>query len=431
MTPPLKLAPMETIHEINTPTRIHHLSPGMPGAAAEAMMFTVRSNHFPSRDGGGDLPAGTASGQQATGRSASMKLPVGRKASFRVREWMRQSNTSGKTKETTTTPIVKRPKITHLGGGRISEEQIEHAAPREQSLAGRRVQRSRASSLESRRTQWLDFYSDDLHNAQFSSTTQPKTEFNPDIELRPLPLRVPSLERERSPDANFSQSSNSNSLTRKNSKWKALPSLPAPPSTTRTETRPAKTEVENVANLMEKIILEPEPQSQPAESLPVLQAIVYQPSHTEKPSSRGKHAQHDLATPPPTPDSNTDGATVTASRGASTPRTHSRTKSSDHHPERPASPRSQRKTTGKVTYPQRTHSLRHTRQERAWLHANYRGEAPFLQAWGLDISRQKDREEGLALMRELMHEDLLLSTTASSRSETRGVSWILIGIPRE
>lgn len=47
-------------------------------------------------------------------------------------------------------------------------------------------------------------------------------------------------------------------------------------------------------------------------------------------------------------------------------------------------------------------SVRHTRQERIWLHVNYRGEAPFLKAWGLSITKLADRIEGLAIMRELI-----------------------------
>ncbi|ETS87168.1 hypothetical protein PFICI_00996 [Pestalotiopsis fici W106-1] len=41
-------------------------------------------------------------------------------------------------------------------------------------------------------------------------------------------------------------------------------------------------------------------------------------------------------------------------------------------------------------------------QERLWLHRNYRGEATFLKAWGLSIEKREDREEGVAMMRELM-----------------------------
>jgi hypothetical protein len=43
-----------------------------------------------------------------------------------------------------------------------------------------------------------------------------------------------------------------------------------------------------------------------------------------------------------------------------------------------------------------------TRQERIWLHINYRGKTPFLQAWGLDITKLADRIEGLVILRELI-----------------------------
>lgn len=47
-------------------------------------------------------------------------------------------------------------------------------------------------------------------------------------------------------------------------------------------------------------------------------------------------------------------------------------------------------------------TVRHTRQERIWLHVNYRGEGPFLEAWGLSIMKLEDRLEGLAIIRELI-----------------------------
>ncbi|KAI1499737.1 hypothetical protein F5X99DRAFT_268921 [Biscogniauxia marginata] len=43
-----------------------------------------------------------------------------------------------------------------------------------------------------------------------------------------------------------------------------------------------------------------------------------------------------------------------------------------------------------------------TPRERLWLHRNYRGEATFLRAWGLQISNEEEREEGLTILRELM-----------------------------
>lgn len=52
--------------------------------------------------------------------------------------------------------------------------------------------------------------------------------------------------------------------------------------------------------------------------------------------------------------------------------------------------------------PETGDSVRHTRQERIWLHVNYRGEAPFLKAWGLSITKPADRIEGLGILRELI-----------------------------
>ncbi|KAH9901782.1 hypothetical protein F4778DRAFT_737665 [Xylariomycetidae sp. FL2044] len=46
--------------------------------------------------------------------------------------------------------------------------------------------------------------------------------------------------------------------------------------------------------------------------------------------------------------------------------------------------------------------VRHTAQERLWLHRNYRGEATFLKAWGLQLTKDEDRAEGIRILRELM-----------------------------
>lgn len=48
---------------------------------------------------------------------------------------------------------------------------------------------------------------------------------------------------------------------------------------------------------------------------------------------------------------------------------------------------------------------KYTRSELIWLHRNYRGELPFLRAWGLDIASAEDRAEGLEMLRELMLEE--------------------------
>ncbi|KAI0413034.1 hypothetical protein F5X98DRAFT_379108 [Xylaria grammica] len=46
-----------------------------------------------------------------------------------------------------------------------------------------------------------------------------------------------------------------------------------------------------------------------------------------------------------------------------------------------------------------------TPKERFWLHRNYRGEAMFLKAWGLQITSEDDREEGRGILRELMERE--------------------------
>ncbi|KAI0138632.1 hypothetical protein F4776DRAFT_670508 [Hypoxylon sp. NC0597] len=50
----------------------------------------------------------------------------------------------------------------------------------------------------------------------------------------------------------------------------------------------------------------------------------------------------------------------------------------------------------------RSEDQRLTSEQILWLHRNYRGEATFLKAWGLHITRDADRERGLEIMRELI-----------------------------
>jgi hypothetical protein len=63
-------------------------------------------------------------------------------------------------------------------------------------------------------------------------------------------------------------------------------------------------------------------------------------------------------------------------------------------------------------------TVRHTRQERIWLHVNYRGEAPFLQAWGLDIAKMADRLEGLAILKELIQAEAERRAAEGPRGST-------------
>ncbi|KAI1661837.1 hypothetical protein F4813DRAFT_345910 [Daldinia decipiens] len=46
--------------------------------------------------------------------------------------------------------------------------------------------------------------------------------------------------------------------------------------------------------------------------------------------------------------------------------------------------------------------MRFTAEQVLWLHQNYRGEATFLKAWGLHVSRGADREQGREIMEMLM-----------------------------
>lgn len=72
---------------------------------------------------------------------------------------------------------------------------------------------------------------------------------------------------------------------------------------------------------------------------------------------------------------------------------------------------------------------RHTTQERLWLHRNYRGEAAFLTAWGLNIELEQDREEGKSILQELMQaedddvEDSLVGTRLQARQHSPAADW--------
>ncbi|KAI1339424.1 hypothetical protein F5Y15DRAFT_382494 [Xylariaceae sp. FL0016] len=69
-----------------------------------------------------------------------------------------------------------------------------------------------------------------------------------------------------------------------------------------------------------------------------------------------------------------------------------------------------------------------TGQERLWLHRNYRGEATFLKAWGLHITKEEDREEGIKILRELMSgesEDERREQAYRARTESASVAQTL------
>ncbi|KXX75602.1 hypothetical protein MMYC01_206569 [Madurella mycetomatis] len=309
------LHPMETIVESTPET-------AKSGNSAEAMLFSAARPSQPNGAVGISTSTPAADVDHRSGRSSSLRLPPTRKASQRVREWVKRSNSA------------------------------------------RRV------------TQWLDFYPEASEGARSQSLPNQPSQAPPQSlppnkprqrhrsdsngDLRPAPLRVPSLERQGGggphPEA----------LARKNSKWKALPSLPGQ------QTDGTEQAVSLVsASHGRKAEAEREAQPQHRDGTTPLPVLRY-------------------GTPPPTPDSTVDGA-ARVLRTRDTKVTAPDVKSD--------------LGTSVEEVPKRVESdrlVRHTGQERVWLHVNYRGEAPFLQAWGLDITKLSDRLEGLSILRDLM-----------------------------
>ncbi|KAK4668376.1 uncharacterized protein QC763_0046400 [Podospora pseudopauciseta] len=159
-------------------------------------------------------------------------------------------------------------------------------------------------------------------------------------------------------------------LTRKGSRWKALPVIPS-----QKQNADLSTESADVEKVMGKIMLDSPSLPTGSNDKTATQAldprtILPNTVYTTTPVTG-------LRTPPPTPDS--------ASGSSATAITITRPMGSDSTEELP---------------------VRNTRlQERMWLHRHYRGEAPFLAAWGLDIASQQDREEGVGIVKELMLEE--------------------------
>ncbi|KAK4196779.1 hypothetical protein QBC40DRAFT_286761 [Triangularia verruculosa] len=382
---------METINEAHSgPT-----TPAMAGPAAEVMMFTVK----PTNKNAKEMPL------SQPGRSVSMRVSVTKKTSLRIRNWVKRSNSSGEvsSRNADIDPSVTWPKIMHLGGGRVED------AP---STGTGAAQRSRTPSADSRRTQWLDFYSQDPEPPGLS--TKPPTRHPPlsrprppnrEIDLRPLPLRVPSLERKDEPPK---------SLTRKDSKWKALPGLPTQNQRAYVH---ASTESADVEKFMGKIVLDSPPLPAEDDKKPD-QVSLHVAVSQQKEADAGSilpntvyAAMPGLGTPPPTPDSASGSTamavTITRSTASSTGKHFPSRKDSSAHARPP--PHSHTLSESCVLTPVSpigSTTGRYSRQERMWLHRNYRGEAPFLSAWGLDITSQHDREEGVGILKELMMEEL-------------------------
>ncbi|KAL2259057.1 hypothetical protein VTK26DRAFT_7395 [Humicola hyalothermophila] len=378
------LQSMETIHEMAQPSPKTTVRPRYQPSfdlSAEEALFTVVKHK-------------QSAGSQAmtmNARSASLRVPVSRKASHRIRGWVKRSSSSrATTAAESTTSDPRKARIRHLGGGKADEATVQGTANNTTLLAPgtRRAQRSRASSVDSRMTQWLDFYpplpsaagkSDSLLPEEAQKPRSRPGRTAPDADLRPLPLRVPSAEK-RPPVPPPSKT-----LTRKNSQWKPLPTLPgsqAPGSAgdKHLGTDSAICQVKNARQANERDDDRPPPQSETSKAqedevgfLPILR----------------------YGTPPPTPDSGAEGAArVSKGKGKE------REKGPDGGCRVLGAEQQQQQPDGKPESHRAV--LRHTRQERTWLHVNYRGEAPFLQAWGLDIANLSDRLEGLSILRDLM-----------------------------
>ncbi|KAK4678945.1 hypothetical protein QC764_001160 [Podospora pseudoanserina] len=94
------------------------------------------------------------------GRSASMKAAITKTTSVRIRNWVKSSNSSGEI--VSTGPHSSWPEITHLGGGRVNDEQNPITEPSP-------IPRSRAVSADSSRWKALPVIPSQKQNADLST----------------------------------------------------------------------------------------------------------------------------------------------------------------------------------------------------------------------------------------------------------------------
>ncbi len=239
--------------------------------------------------------------------------------------------------------------------------------------------------MDSRVTQWLDFYTGPSElKAQRPALPPPPITAQPPsrdqrpgsrVDLQPAPLRVPSSERRASPGASPT------TPARQNSTSKPLPHLPAQAEVL-VHPHPDKSSVVSKAKA-ESLDREREPatchqklssEELDRELLPPL-CLITPPT----PSTSG--AAGDISPP-----QDKDGC-----EDEDKPLPPEPEQSDEISREQPSGPKTV--SGGPIAF---------TRKERIWLHVNYRGEGPFLRAWGLDITKPVDRSEGLALLRDLI-----------------------------
>ncbi|KAH6846993.1 hypothetical protein B0I37DRAFT_430200 [Chaetomium sp. MPI-CAGE-AT-0009] len=420
---------METIHESKQHTA------GPSGRLPEAALFSVvKPNPWTT-----DVVV-SAAVDGLTGRASSLKTPLAKKASFRVPEWAKRSNSSRTAATTGMTPSESlKSHIKHLGGGRLEQVQVRGTANNTTLVAPppMRTLRQRASSIESRSTQWLDFYTGSPEPNKPQSQPLPKFPLSADAprqreraesnpSLRPAPLRVPSSKRQNNPSraAAGTPPPVSNPLVRKNSNWKPLPHLPA---------------LRGGTGTTNELITPPHKQQDSDPAYPAFVPVFRFDSAPPTPdSSTGiaafgrTHTGNDQNKDAQKPAENTQQRTPPLTGRAPTldppnppqpqPRSHPNPNPNfkpnpkpDHKPEPEPSPKRQDSRTQRPPPKPKAHKLetlpetlppRHTRQERVWLHVNYRGEAPFLQAWGLEIGKVEDRVEGVGILRDLMRAEM-------------------------
>ncbi|KAK5655664.1 hypothetical protein OQA88_5597 [Cercophora sp. LCS_1] len=444
--------PMETIPESNSnPTSPRRAGMMAPDASLDALLYTL-----PSAGSERNRPLNLDPSLFRSSSTSKIKKPT-----QRVRDWMKRSNSTRSAKHQEEDPPYPSTeqhiiKIAHLGGGRVPpppefEELLTPAALKPQK------------SGDSRVTQWIDLYPEALAGLNSpSSTYSPQkegedenedeatrlsgetvarhappqqqqqqepvelpAELEGDVDLRPAPLRTPS-----NASGGSSVDGNRGGSGRREGegiKWKPLPELPVQKAMRALDTPPLtpdrvgeeeqeegviKIQIEGVERRPREIVVEREVEArrevekgkeQPSgivvergveqDDVGLIEDHSLEFGHEverelQRAVERVVRLESEREAENPAVEENV--AEVDDAREVGT---HDVVHGAVQEEKSERSAVAQGKTRWIAKY---------TRQERVWLHHNYRGEAPFLLVWGLDIRNEEDREEGLEILRELM-----------------------------